>query len=83
MTDTGTLAGATVFRETIGEDLSVEIENRAKANGEYYGALLEFGWGKEHLARPLWRPVRDAEEPKLWKRVEKTLADGVRKGNRK
>ena len=83
MTDTGTLAAATTFRESIGNKLSVEIENRAKSDGVYYGSVLEFGWGREDQARPLWRPVRDAEEPKLWKRVEKTVAEGVKKRNRR
>ena len=84
MTDTGELASYTMFGTSTEKKLTVEVKNTAvtQKGGHFYGALLEFGWGKEWLARPLWRPVRDKEEPKLYKRVVGTVRNFVRRKNR-
>ena len=79
-TDTGNLASHTVYRVDRSERLTVEIENKAKTAGGrwFYGWLLEFGT-RRIRPRPLWRPVRDRLEPKMWKRVRDAVARTTRK----
>jgi len=81
-TDTGNLASHTVYQIDRSKALSVEVENRAKtADGRwFYGALLEFGT-RRIKARPLWGPVRDRLEPKMWKRVRDAVARATRKAS--
>lgn len=81
-TDTGNLASHTVYRVDRTERLSVEVENKAKtADGRwFYGWLLEYGT-RRISPRPLWRPVRDSLEPKMWRRVRDAVAKATRKAN--
>jgi hypothetical protein len=71
-TDTGRLAGGTVFRETAGgTEIGVEVTNQIK-----YARALEFGTARVAM-RPAWRPAVAALEAKFLRRILDALLRGT------